>query len=98
MPVMFTLFIIRDNGIVRKFKINVSDRNAERLLAEDAALVEEMVYFVNSSLGHYNWDYVQVIASDGGHLKNYTNPKRLAEDYVHPKLNLRMLSYLRPSM
>lgn len=74
MPVVLSLFVIRDNGIVKKLKVRASDANVERLFQQDTSLVEELVYLVTSSLQHYLWDYVQLIGNDGGHLKNYTNP------------------------
>lgn len=84
MPVILSLFVIADGGILKKTRIKQSGQNAERLLREDAVVKDELIYLINASLGHYAWDTVQIVGSDGGLLKTVENPQRLPIDHRHP--------------
>lgn len=98
MPTVFTLFVVKDHRIVKQPKIKLSGNNAERLLRQDAVLIEELIYFTNASVEHCNWDYVQIIGSDGGLLKHIDNRQNLGDNCKHPKLKPQCLVHLEPTM
>jgi hypothetical protein len=98
MPVVVLLHVICDNVLIRQLKAQLSAENTVRLVQEDDQVVSELVYFVNGTLSNFNWDYVQLIGSDGSPLKRIGNPQRLREGYGHPRLKARLLTYFRPAI